>query len=164
MKPTIILVGADKGGVGKTTLSRALLDLLARKNVTARAFDTEYPRGTLKRFHPKVTEIVDVTAASDQMRMLDTLTTSDAKITVIDIRAGLLSPTLKAFTDVGFFDLVHGQIGVAPNGVELHAVLDICWGPDCASTLSVSASTTSGVASSVAADLPKPLKGAAGPP
>jgi cellulose biosynthesis protein BcsQ len=26
MKPTIILVGADKGGVGKTTLSRALLD------------------------------------------------------------------------------------------------------------------------------------------
>jgi hypothetical protein len=37
-------------------------------------------------------------------------------------------------TGVGFFDLVHGQIGVAPNGIELHAVLDICWGPDCVLT------------------------------
>jgi hypothetical protein len=34
-------------------------------------------------------------------------------------------------TGIGFFDLVHGQIGVAPNGIELHAVLDICWGQDC---------------------------------
>ncbi len=26
---------------------------------------------------------------------------------------------------VGFFDFLHGQTGVAPNGIELHAVLDI---------------------------------------
>ena len=43
MKPTLIMVGADKGGVGKTTISRAILDFLARKNVLARAFDTEKP-------------------------------------------------------------------------------------------------------------------------
>ena len=46
MKPTLILVGADKGGVGKTTVSRALLDFFARKNILTRAFDTENPRGT----------------------------------------------------------------------------------------------------------------------
>lgn len=28
-------------------------------------------------------------------------------------------------TGVGFFDSLHGQTGVAPNGIELHAVLDI---------------------------------------
>jgi hypothetical protein len=28
-------------------------------------------------------------------------------------------------TGVGFFDFLHGQAGVAPNGIELHAVLDI---------------------------------------
>ena len=49
MKHAVILVGADKGGVGKTTVSRALLDFLDRKNVMARAFDTENPRGTLQR-------------------------------------------------------------------------------------------------------------------
>ena len=48
MKPTLILVGADKGGVGKTTLSRALMDYFVRKNILTRAFDTENPRGTLK--------------------------------------------------------------------------------------------------------------------
>jgi hypothetical protein len=26
-------------------------------------------------------------------------------------------------TGVGFFDIIHGQTGVAPNGIELHPVL-----------------------------------------
>jgi hypothetical protein len=29
---------------------------------------------------------------------------------------------------VGFFDVIHGQRGVAPNGIELHPVLGICFG------------------------------------
>ncbi|MDQ1636728.1 MAG: hypothetical protein QOF62_67 [Pyrinomonadaceae bacterium] len=28
-------------------------------------------------------------------------------------------------TGIGFFDFIHGQTGVAPNGIELHAILDI---------------------------------------
>ncbi len=51
-KPAVILVGADKGGVGKTTVSRALLDYFIAHNIPTRAFDTESPKGTLKRFHP----------------------------------------------------------------------------------------------------------------
>jgi len=58
-KPVVIVVGADKGGVGKTTVSRTLLDYFSANNVATRAFDTESPRGTLKRFHPEITEIVD---------------------------------------------------------------------------------------------------------
>lgn len=30
-------------------------------------------------------------------------------------------------TGVGFFDLLHGQTGLAPNGIELHAVLSLCF-------------------------------------
>ena len=30
---------------------------------------------------------------------------------------------------VGFFDFLHGQTGVAPNGIELHSVLSISFGP-----------------------------------
>ena len=40
------------------------------------------------------------------MKILDTLTSSDARISLIDIRAGLLSSTLRAFQDAGFFDAV----------------------------------------------------------
>jgi hypothetical protein len=109
MRPMVVMIGADKGGVGKTTIARTLLDYLDANGVPARACDSEYPRGTLARFHPKVTDIVDVTAAADQMKMLDTLADMGATVTVLDIRAGLLSRTLKAFTDVGFFDLVRGK-------------------------------------------------------
>ncbi len=30
-------------------------------------------------------------------------------------------------TGVGFFDVIHGQIGVAPNGIEIHPVINIDW-------------------------------------
>lgn len=105
-KPAVIIVGADKGGVGKTTVARTMLDYFAGKNVLTRAFDTESPRGTLKRFHPRVTEVVDLTQVADQMKVLDTLESSEVKVSIIDVRAGLLSRTLKDMTDVGFFDAV----------------------------------------------------------
>jgi hypothetical protein len=101
--PTVILVGADKGGVGKTTVARTLLDYLSAKNIPARAFDTEAPKGTLKRFHPDSTDVVDVTSAADQVKIFDTLTTSE--VTVIDVRAGLLSTTLEVLRDIGFLDV-----------------------------------------------------------
>ena len=106
MKPAVILVGADKGGVGKTTISRAVLDYLASKSIPARAFDTESPRGALHRFHPHETAIVDITETADQMKILDTLSDSAAKATVIDVRAGQMTDTLKALRDVGFLDAV----------------------------------------------------------
>lgn len=113
-RPAVILVGADKGGVGKTTIARTLLDYFGAHNTKTRAFDTESPRGTLKRFHPGVTEIVDVTAVPDQMKIFDTLGNAEAKVTIIDIRAGLLSSTLQALNDIGFIESAKkGQITFA---------------------------------------------------
>ena len=110
-KPTVVVVGADKGGVGKTTVSRTLLDYFTAHHVATRAFDTEAPKGTLKRFHPDITDVVDVTSVPDQMRIFDTLSTTDASVTVLDVRAGLLSPTLRALRDIGFLEAVKkGQL------------------------------------------------------
>src|SRR5215467_11164027 len=103
-KPVVVLVGADKGGVGKTTVSRTILDYLAARKIPVRAFDTEAPRGTLKRFHPDITEVVDVTSVADQMKIFDTLGGPDSRVTVIDVRAGLLSSTLKALSEIGFIE------------------------------------------------------------
>jgi hypothetical protein len=101
-KPTVILIGADKGGVGKTTVTRTLLDYFAAREIPHRAFDTESPKGTLKRFHPDVTDVVDVTKARDQMKIFDTI--NGAEVTAIDVRAGLLSDTLSALRDIGFLE------------------------------------------------------------
>ena len=113
-KPAVILVGADKGGVGKTTVARTLLDYFTAHQVPIRAFDTEAPRGTLKRFHPDITEVVDVTQVADQMKIFDTLANATADVTVIDVRAGLLSSTLRALNEIGFLDSAKkGQITFA---------------------------------------------------
>jgi len=40
------------------------------------------------------------------MRIFDTLSTADASVTVIDVRAGMLSPTLRSLRDIGFLDAV----------------------------------------------------------
>jgi hypothetical protein len=36
-----------------------------------------------------------------------------------------IKPIAVRVTGVGFFDRIHGQMGVAPNGIELHPVLDV---------------------------------------
>jgi hypothetical protein len=131
-KPTVIIVGADKGGVGKTTAARTLLDYFTAHQIPARAFDTEAPRGTLKRFHPEVTDIVDINLVADQMRIFDTLNSADAPVTVIDVRAGLMSQTLRALRDFGFIDAARkGQITFAvfhilgPTIASLDEIADI---------------------------------------
>jgi hypothetical protein len=124
-KPAVVLIGADKGGVGKTTVARTLLDYFADRRVRARAFDTEVPKGTLKRFHPDVTDIVDINHVPDQMRIFDTVNSTDASVTLIDVRAGLLSPTLHALRDIGFIE-------AAKKGHITFGVFDVL-GPSIAS-------------------------------
>ena len=104
MKPTLILIGADKGGVGKTTTARALLDFLARRNIMARAFDTENPRGTLRRFYPGITEVIDLGQVADQMKVLDTLESAAVKVTVVDLKAGSMSNALATFENIGVLE------------------------------------------------------------
>ncbi len=113
MKPTLILVGADKGGVGKTTISRALMDFLSRRNILTRAFDTENPRGTLHRFYPGSTEIIDIEDVADQMKILDTMEDASEKVTIVDFKAGALGRTLDIFERIGVFEAARdGQFDI----------------------------------------------------
>jgi hypothetical protein len=113
-KPAVILVGADKGGVGKTTVARTIADYFTANKIHFRAFDTEVPKGTLKRFHPDLTDLVDINKVPDQMKIFDTLNSADTPVTLIDVRAGLMSPTLQALNDFGFIDAAKkGQITFA---------------------------------------------------
>jgi hypothetical protein len=103
-KRAVIVVGADKGGVGKTTVTRTLLDYLCAHQVATRAFDTEWPNGTLKRFYPEGTSVVDVARAAHQMKIFDTINSPDA-VTIIDMRAGSFSPTLTVLGNIGILEL-----------------------------------------------------------
>lgn len=105
--PLIVLVGADKGGVGKTTVTRALGDWLDAGSVAARMFDTEHPSGTLIRFRTDAV-VIDGLRVRDQMRVFDGV--SPGAVTVVDIRAGLLSPMLKALDDAKLLEDVRAGL------------------------------------------------------
>lgn len=100
-KPVIILVGGDKGGTGKTTVCRALTDYLAAHQTKVRVFDTENPKGDLKRFFPAA-DVIDFNSVRDQMRVFDGIETGT--LTVVDIRAGVLSSMLRMLNDTHFLD------------------------------------------------------------
>jgi len=111
LPPHVLIVGADKGGVGKTLLSRTLLTYFHTKNQPIRPFDTEIyevrsldrPKGVLTRFHPE-TELINLTTSKGQVQVFDSLAKSPT--TLIDIRAGLLTPTLDVLDDIGFLEAV----------------------------------------------------------
>jgi hypothetical protein len=102
MIPTIVLIGADKGGVGKTMTARALLDYVSSRGVKVRAFDSE-PKGDLVRF-AEAAQVIDITDVQDQMRVFDGVCAGE--LTIVDLRATLLSPTLQAFDEAKLLDEV----------------------------------------------------------
>ena len=100
----MILVGADNGGVGRTTVARSLLDFFASRRVVTHAFDTDCPGGALARFHPGISDVIDIGATRDQLKIFGAIASSSAQVIVIDVRAGLMQPTLRALRDVGAVD------------------------------------------------------------
>lgn len=102
--PTLILNGADKGGVGKTMIARAALDYFKDKGIRPSAFDTEPEPGVLRRFY-KYAKPVDVALVRGQMEVFDDVPA--AGYTFVDLRAGVLSRTLAAMRDAGLLRDVH---------------------------------------------------------
>lgn len=99
----IVIVGSDKGGTGKTTVTRLVLDYFSGKQRTLRIFDTEQPKPILPRFYPAAVQI-DMRHTDGMMAVYDRL--DDAEFTVVDIMAGLLTDALASMDDLGLLDAV----------------------------------------------------------
>ena len=100
----LIIVGADKGGVGKTLVSRLLIDWIGERLSPFTVFDTESAldgKTTLRRFRNDAV-ITDIGTVAGQMQIFDNL--SRGGISLIDMRAGLLSQTLRTMRNAGLLD------------------------------------------------------------
>lgn len=97
--PLISIVGAEKGGVGKTTFSNVLLGYFDERGIQCRAWDSESPKGNLKRSFPNRAEVVDLETVDGQVAVFDTLQQSPA--TLIDMRAGILTDTVSLLHTLG---------------------------------------------------------------
>jgi hypothetical protein len=108
MTPTLIIVGADKGGVGKTTIARVLLDYLKDRGVKPSVFDSEPDPGVLRRFY-NYAKLVDIATMQGQMTVFDEVPKSGT--TVLDLCAGSLSKILGTMRDAGFLnDVKEGKM------------------------------------------------------
>ncbi len=108
-KPLIILIGADKGGVGKTTVARVTADYLQARGANGRLYDTELGRGDLARFAAAAT-VVDIATTRGQMAVFDTID----GVTLVDIRAGEFSKTLRVLDEAKLLDDVRsGALNLA---------------------------------------------------
>jgi hypothetical protein len=101
-KPTLFIIGADKGGVGKTKTTRVFLDYLSANGIDFNAYDTQQPEGALVKFFPDKTQVVNLRKSDDQVKVFDNLT--PARVGVMDIEAGLLSKTLDDMKVIGLLD------------------------------------------------------------
>ena len=99
----LFIVGGDKGGVGKTTVSRLLVEYFDEMKRPARPFDTEFPRGSLARFAPATTRLIDITTVKSQIELFDSIASSPAPH-VLDLRAGTFSSVLKTFEDISILE------------------------------------------------------------
>jgi hypothetical protein len=111
--PLMIVVGAEKGGVGKTTVCRLLASYMETPDFKdfprPRLIDGQFPRGDLARFHSEA-EILNVTETSDRMKMFDDL----SGVQIVDLPAGVLGYTLRASDDAMLLDDVRaGRLRMA---------------------------------------------------
>ena len=80
--------------------------------------------------HTMIAEIPDPACVGSTSPLTSSVTKArgefDAKYAVTTSFKTVNVPV--TITGVGFFDFLHGQTGVAPNGIELHSVLDVQFG------------------------------------
>jgi hypothetical protein len=80
--------------------------------------------------HPMIAEIPDPACVGSGSALLTSIQKARSEFDAKYIATGSFKTANVPITvtGVGFFDFLHGQTGVAPNGIELHSVLDIQFG------------------------------------
>jgi hypothetical protein len=101
--------------------------------------DDDYHLVVADSAHPDATMIVEIPSGACARvctsRLLPAMTTArhsiEAALGPGSAHYRTLSPApMVTITGIVFFDRLHGQTGVAPNGVELHPVIGLAFGPE----------------------------------
>jgi hypothetical protein len=90
-KKRLVMITGDKGGTGKSTFARGLLDIYQHQNIACRAYDGDRRNAQLYRHYQNtddgVTEI-DIATQGAADELLDSLESNPSPITMIDMPAG----------------------------------------------------------------------------
>jgi len=83
---SIHFIGGEKGGVGKSVVSRVLSQFFLDNNLLYAGFDADQSHGTLTRFYPEFTESVNLNDFESADTIIETASEQDINV-VVDMPA-----------------------------------------------------------------------------
>lgn len=95
---SVYIVASPRPRVGKTLLSRVLIDYHKHEGRTARGFDLNRGDNTLAQFAPDDSAVADVGSVQGQMALFDRLVSEDGGSKVVDVG----SEMFESFFDVAY--------------------------------------------------------------
>jgi hypothetical protein len=91
LKKHLVMVTGDKGGTGKTTFARGLLDIYQHLNIPCQAYDSDRRNAQLYRhYHETITGVaeIDITTKGEADELLNNLEVNPSPAVLVDMPAG----------------------------------------------------------------------------
>ena len=101
----IHFVGGEKGGVGKSLLSRLLAQYCIDRSVPFVAFDTDRSHGALLRFYPQVSTGISIDDQEGLDRIVEAAVASPGQRVLVDLAAQTQEPLERWMDGAGVVDV-----------------------------------------------------------
>ena len=101
----IHLVGGEKGGVGKSLVSRILAQYLIDREIPFAGFDTDRSHGALMRFYPEHASPALVNHYEALDRIIESAVENPGRRILVDLAAQTFDPLVKWMDDSGVVNL-----------------------------------------------------------
>jgi len=103
----VVFVTGDKGGVGKSFLSRTLMGWYQTRGTPVHGFDTDKTNSTFYRFFAKDNSVghLDVDAPESLDQLINLITSGEDKIILIDCAARTMDQLLTWMREIDFLGL-----------------------------------------------------------
>ncbi|MDP0490573.1 MAG: mobilization protein [Verrucomicrobiota bacterium JB023] len=116
MKPTIHLVGGEKGGVGKSVFSRYLAQYFIDEQIPFAGLDSDRSHQSFSRFYSDYTSSIDLEDPESLDHIVEAVLEQDSLQVLVDLAAQSAKPLWNWFSEAEVLDLLQ------ENGIRL-----MCW-------------------------------------
>ncbi len=99
------LIGGEKGGVGKSVMSRTFAQYCIDRNIPFRGFDSDRSHGSFRRFYGDFAEHVDLEDFQSLDRFAETALTAEKTQVVVDLAAQSSKSIKTWMEDTGVLEL-----------------------------------------------------------
>lgn len=108
------LIGGEKGGVGKSVMSRAFAQYCIDRNIPFRGFDSDRSHGSFRRFYEQFAEHIELEDFQSLDRFAETALTTENTQVLVDLAAQSSKSLRGWMDDTGVLELFR-EAGISVN-------------------------------------------------